>query len=217
MNTPRNTNIWAGLLSVLFIATFLIALSCKSTGTSQRPASGNEYEITDREEKARQDSLILEKYAAKLEVDPQKVKSSFGLYQFIDGQMNTPCSERAGENTTTNLKLAEQLYKKVYNRKIPVSYSELYNSNLIAKFSSASYLAEGDLLFFEEKPDTASGEGIEKIQTVKKDKEPLEKVVGVYLQNQRFVTCAEEDGAVAINNLNQEYWETRYKVAGRLR
>jgi hypothetical protein len=184
-------------------------------GSTQRPAAGNEYEVTDRVENARRDSMMTEKYSDKLEVDTKNIKSSFGLYQFIDGQINTPCSESAGESTTSSVKLAQELYKEVYERKIPASYSELYNSNLVAKFSATTYLAEGDLLFFEEKPEAASGDG--QNQAVQKYNESLEKVVGVYLQNKRFVTCAEEDGAVAINKLNQEYWETRYKVAGRLR
>lgn len=135
------------------ILLFLSALSfqaCKSSGKAQSSASGRVYEVTNRIQQARQDSLLLERYAAKLGSDYQTLKPSLLLYKFIDQKMGTPCSEQPGKNATNDALFAQQLYKEAYNRKIPGSYQELYNSKLINKFSGKSYIIEGDLLFFEE-------------------------------------------------------------------
>ena len=191
---------------------FLSALSfqaCKSSGTTQSSASGREYEITDRMQQAREDSLLLERYAAKLDTDYRTIKPWLSLYKFIDKKMDTPCSEQTSPNSTNDVELAQQLFKKVYNRKVPGSYKELYNTNLISRFSSTSELAEGDLLFFEENKEDHQTEEI--------PTEPLEKLVGIYLRNNHFVTCADEDGAVAINELNRPYWKSRYILSGRLK
>lgn len=194
---------------VLFFLTILFIESCSSSEPVQSSSSGREYEVTDQAQEAKKDSLLLKKYAHELYIEPQMIESSITLYKFIDEKINIPCSNQAGSNTTNDVKLAQQLFNKAYNRKIPGTYEELYNTNLIDKFSDPSHLAEGDLMFFEEKAEEDREEQF--------NPEPLERLVGIYLRNNRFISCAEEDGAVAISNFNRPYWEKRYKVGGRLK
>ena len=196
-------------LSVFIVISILFSQACKSSGATQTSSSGREYEVTNRVQEARQDSLLLERYAAKLDTDYQTIKSWLPLYKFIDQKMDTPCSEQANPNSTNDVKLAQQLFQNVYNRKIPGTYQELYKTNMISRFSSTSELTEGDLLFLEENKEDHQSEELAA--------EPLEKLIGIYLRNNHFVTCADEDGAVAINELSRPYWQSRYKLSGRLK
>lgn len=192
----------------LLLVIFLSFQACRSSGTAQRPATGNEYVVTDTEKIERRDSLLVTKYASILDTDPSLIEQSFVLYQFIDQQLNTPCSETPDDNTISDGELIQQIVDRVYGRKIPAAYDDLKKSQLIPKFSSRSYLAEGDLIFFEhEDTDQLSGA----------PHQSAEQAVGVYLQNNRFVICSEEVGAVVVNDLDSRYWSRRYKMAGRLR
>lgn len=145
-----------------------------------------------------------------LDTDPSLIEQSFTLYQFIEQQLNTPCRDTPGDQETSDGELTQQIFNRVYDRKIPATYEDLRTSPLIPKFSARSYLAEGDLIFFEEEEDDADQLSGERPQSA-------EQTVGVYLQNNRFVICSEEAGAVVVNNLDSRYWSRRYKMAGRLR
>ena len=206
---PGCTKFKIGRLAFLILICTLSFYACKSSGAVQSSAPGREYEVVDHSQQARQDSLLLERFAQRLNTESRVIRPSLSLYKFIDQKLNIPCSDQPGGGTTNDVKFARQLFETVYNRKIPGSYDELYTTNLVAKFSATSYLAEGDLLFFEENAEEHRNEKLRN--------DPLENVVGVYLRNSRFVTCSDEDGAVAVNNLDRPYWKSRYKVAGRLR
>lgn len=199
---------WAAKLYTLLLIASLSFQACSSSGSAQRPAAGSEYEITDREKIEREDSLLVNKYASILDTDYSTIKQSFTLYKFIDQQINTPCSDTPGENTTNYGELTQQIFEHVYNRKVPATYDELKDSQLIPKFSDRSYLAEGDLIFFEYEDDSSMPAA---------QSQSTEKAVGLYLQNNKFVICSEEFGAVIINDLNSRYWNRRYKMAGRLK
>lgn len=208
VSSVLNKNHIIQLLALIFTLILFIQ-SCGSSETAQNSSSARVYEVADQEQEADQDSLLLAKYAQKLYVEPKTIEPSITLYKFIDKNLKIPCSKQTGKNTTNDIALAQQLFNAVYNRKIPGSYEELLNTNLIDKFSDTSYLTEGDLMFFEEKAEEDREEQF--------NPKPLEKLVGVYLRNNRFVSCAEEDGAVAISNFNRIYWKKRYKAAGRLK
>lgn len=199
---------WVVRGCALLLIIFLSFQACSSAGRVQRPSNGSEYQVTDPVEIKRRDSLIVEKYASVLDTDPSLIEQSFTLYQFIEQQLNTPCSGTPGDHATSDGELTRQIFNRVYDRKIPATYDDLRKSPLIPKFSSRSYLAEGDLIFFEEEDaDQPSGE----------HPQSGEQAVGIYLQNDRFVICSEEAGAVVINDLDSRYWSRRYKMAGRLK
>jgi cell wall-associated NlpC family hydrolase len=208
--TSSILNKYPSIQFLAFILTpILFIQSCGSSETAQNQSSARAYEVADQEKEADQDSLLLAKYSQKLYIEPQTIEPSITLYKFIDKNIKTPCSEQTGENTTNDVALAQRLFNAVYNRKIPGSYEELFSTNLIEKFSNTSHLTEGDLMFFEEEAEEDREEQF--------NPAPLEKLVGVYLRNNRFISCAEEDGAVAISNFNRRYWKGRYKAAGRLK
>ncbi|SHF23645.1 NlpC/P60 family protein [Fodinibius roseus] len=195
----------------LLLIIFLSFQACSSAGTVRHPSNGSEHEVTDPARIERRDSLLVEKYASMLDTDRSLIEQSFTLYQFIEQQLNTPCSDTPGEQETSYGELTQKIFNRVYDRKIPATYEDLRTSPLIPKFSARSYLAEGDLIFFEEEEaDQLSGEHPQPAQ-------PAGKTVGVYLQNNRFLICSEEAGAVVVNNLDSRYWSRRYKMAGRLR
>lgn len=199
---------WIATLCALLWMVFFLFQACSSSGTTQRPAAGSEYEVTDIEKIKRRDSLLVKKYAAILGTNQSLIKQSFALYKFIDQQLNTPCSDSPGDHMTSEGQLTQRIFDQVYHRKVPATYEGLKKSQLIPKFSAKSYLAEGDLIFFEYESDSQlSGE----------QDQPVEKTVGIYLQNNKFVICSEEVGAVVVNNLDSRYWSKRYKMAGRLK
>lgn len=199
---------WVAKLCAVPLIAFFSFQACSSAGSAQRPAAGSEYEITDREKIERRDSLLVEKYAAILDADPSLIKQSFTLYKFIDQQLNTPCSDTPGKQSTSDVQLTQQIFDRVYNRKVPATYAELKKSPLIPKFSDGSYLAEGDLIFFEH-------ETVDQLPV--NQPQPGAETVGVYLQNNKFVICSGEAGAVVVNNISSRYWSKRYKMAGRLK
>jgi len=203
MKVPRTA-----ICHALFLGIFLSVQSCSSSDSARRPAAGGIYEVTDREKIQRRDSLLVDKYASILETDPSFIEDSFSLYQFIDQQLNTPCSDTPGKNQTNDVQLTQQIFEQVYHRKIPASYRELKESRLIPKFSARSYLAEGDLIFFEHTPDNSS---------TGKQQQSVETAIGLYLHNSRFLICSEKAGAVVVNKLDSRYWDQRYKMAGRLK
>lgn len=191
----------------LLLVIFLSFQACRSPGGARRSPAGSEYEVADPAKIERRDSLLVRKYASLLDIDPSLIEQSLALYQFIDQQLNTPCSDTPGDQATSDEELTRQIFDRVYDRKVPATYEDLKKSRLIPKFSARSYLAEGDLIFFEYE-DAGQLPG-EPPQSVK-------RTVGVYLQNNRFVICSEEIGAVVVNNLESRYWSRRYKMAGRL-
>lgn len=201
-------NGWVVKLCALHMIAFFAFQGCSSAGSAQRPAAGGEYEVYDREKVIRRDSLLVQKYASILETNPSLVEQSFALYAFIDKQLNTPCRNKPGENSTSDVHLTQQIFNHVYNRKVPASYDELIKSPLIPKFSDGSYLEEGDLIFFEHQAsDSFSG----------RQKHPEVKTVGIYLLNNKFIICSGKAGAVVVNDLEDRYWEMRYRMAGRLK
>lgn len=178
---------------------FLCACTaCRSAGALQSPAV-----VTSGlyEENRRKDSMLVRKYAGLLHTTPAVITNSLPLYRYIDRYLNTPFSKTPSERTLNDVLLVQRLYEEVYHRKTPGTYDELFQSKLIPKFTDTTYLAEGDLLFFEEK----------------KGYMPAVKNVGIYLQQGRFLSCTSYTGGVTINDLTQAYWQQRYKLAGRLR
>lgn len=181
-----------GLLCVFLCA----SVACRSAGAIQQPVTANLYEETRRK-----DSALVVRYAGALNTPPVMIRSSLPLYRYLDRHMNTPFSKTPSEKTLNDVLLVQKLYDEVYHKKTPDNYDELYQSKLIPKFTDTTFLAEGDLLFFEE------GRGYM----------PVVKSVGIYLQNGRFVACTAYTGGVTINDLRNGYWQKRYKLAGRLR
>lgn len=200
---------WVVTLFLSLVLPFPFLQACSTSGGAQRQSSGQEYEVTDLEKAQKQDSLLVEKYASILNTPTEEIRQSFALYEFIDQQVSTPCTATQGKNTTSDVQLTQYIFEQVYNRKVPASYEELKQSQLLPKFSDRSYLAEGDLIFFEEEVENQS-QGTSNSPSLK-------ATVGMYLRNDKFVICSEKAGAVVVNDLSSRYWDKRYKMAGRLR
>jgi hypothetical protein len=195
INKPFLLNNPVSALLCLFMCAYS---ACRSAGALQSPSSVN---TGLYDETRRRDSLLARKYAAMLHTTPAMISSSLPLYRYIDRYLNTPFSKTPSDRTLNDVLLVQRLYDEVYHKKTPGTYQELYQSKLIPKFTDTAYLAEGDLLFFEEK----------------KGYMPPVKNVGVYLQQGRFLSCTAYTGGVTINDLTQTYWQQRYRLAGRLR
>lgn len=185
---------------LLFIALILLQ-SCKSTSSSQRSQGEVGYAATDLAAARERDSVLVEKYSLSLGTSPELIRRSMPLYTFIDSCMDIPYSKTPGENSMDDVMLVRKIYEKVYQRKMPGSFDEMMSSRLIPKFSDKSYLSEGDLVFFRKR----------------REYQPDIKVVGVYLHNHKFITCSRFTGGVSIHDLDDPYWKSRYKMAGRIK
>jgi cell wall-associated NlpC family hydrolase len=83
--------------------------------------------------------------------------------------------------------------RDVYQQSLPRTAQEQYNA---AEKVELEDLREGDLVFFN-----TSGKDISH--------------VGVYLLNNKFVHAA-TSGGVMISDLNDVYWQPKYRGAGRM-
>jgi cell wall-associated NlpC family hydrolase len=82
----------------------------------------------------------------------------------------------------------------VYNVNLPRTAQEQYNSS---EHIGLEQMEEGDLVFFK-----TSGRAISH--------------VGIYLLNNKFVHAA-TSGGVMVSDLNDSYWQSRFRGAGRVR
>ena len=132
------------------------------------------------------------KYAIVLDATVESL-TNLNLLKLIDDWWGTDyCIGGTSKNCVDCSGFTHVVLQDVYNVNVPRTAQEQYNSSQKINLED---LSEGDLVFFH----TTSREISH---------------VGVYLQNNKFVHSA-SSGGVMVNDLNDSYWKSRFKAAGR--
>ncbi len=141
-------------------------------------------------------ALLQVKYAILLDVVAEKLTNP-SLLQVMDTWWGTRyCMGGSTDNCIDCSAFVQILYRDVYQFPLPRTAREQYDaSELIEK----DELKEGDLVFFH---TTGRRNAITH--------------VGVYLLNNKFVHASTSSG-VGISDLDEPYWKSRYRGAGRLK
>ena len=169
-----------------------------STGSSKKTAGKNSstegmpgYGLSSVEiEKA---NWLQLKYAVMVDATVEQL-TNIPLLETIDKWWGTKyCMGGATDNCIDCSAFTQVVMRDVYKQNLPRTAQEQYNS---CEKIDLEDLREGDLVFFH-----TSGRNISH--------------VGVYLLNNKFVHAA-SSGGVMISDLNDKYWQPRYKGAGRV-
>jgi len=133
------------------------------------------------------------KYAVMLDATVEKL-TNIPMLKAIDEWWGTRyCMGGSSKNCIDCSAFTQVLMSNVYNVNLPRTAQEQYNSS---NKIGVEELNEGDLVFFH-----TGGRSISH--------------VGVYLLNNKFVHAA-TSGGVMVSDLNDPYWQSRYKGAGRV-
>ena len=123
---------------------------------------------------------------------------NIGLLDDIDKWWGTKyCMGGSTENCIDCSAFTQILLRDVYNASLPRTAQEQFNASVKLNDND---LQEGDLVFFH-----TTGRGRRTITHV-----------GVYLQNNKFVHAA-TSGGVMISDLNEKYWQPKFRGGGRMR
>lgn len=142
-------------------------------------------------------SYLQLKYSVIIGVPVDRL-GNIGLLDEIDKWWGTRyCMGGSTENCLDCSAFTQILLRDVYNTSLPRTAQEQYNAS--DKLDDRQ-LQEGDLVFFH-----TSGRGRKSITHV-----------GVYLQNNKFVHAA-TSGGVMISDLNEKYWQPKFRGGGRIR
>jgi cell wall-associated NlpC family hydrolase len=134
------------------------------------------------------------KYAVMLDATVEKL-SNIPMLKAIDEWWGTRyCMGGSSKSCIDCSAFTQVLMYNVYNINLPRTAQEQYNNS--SKIG-VEELNEGDLVFFN-----TGGRAISH--------------VGVYLLNNKFVHAA-TSGGVMISDLNDSYWQSRFKGAGRMK
>lgn len=129
---------------------------------------------------------------------PVENLSNINLLDAMDKWWGTKyCLGGSTENCLDCSAFTQILMRDVFHVNLPRTAQEQYNTS--SKVPDRN-LQEGDLVFFH-----TAGKGRKNITHV-----------GVYLQNNKFVHAA-TSGGVMISDLNEKYWEPKYRGGGRIK
>ena len=138
-------------------------------------------------------NMLQLKYAIIMDATVEKL-TNIPLLQVIDKWWGTKyCMGGSTDNCIDCSAFTQIIMRDVYQQNLPRTAQEQYNT---ADRIELEDLREGDLIFFN---------------TGEKDISH----VGVYLLNNKFVHAA-TSGGVMISDLNDIYWQTKYRGAGRM-
>ena len=138
---------------------------------------------------------LQKKYAALLGVQPVDITNN-ALYLFADKWLNTNYQYGGQNNKGIDCSgFTQLLFDAVYKKKLPRTSDAQYAA--IAAFTNTRNLVEGDLVFFT----TIKGKKISH--------------VGVYLQNNRFISATNK--GVLVYDMGIKYWSEKFVGAGRIR
>jgi lipoprotein Spr len=141
-------------------------------------------------------SYLQLKYSVIIGVPVDRL-NSIGLLDEIDKWWGTKyCLGGSTENCLDCSAFTQILFRDVYNTILPRTAQEQFNAS---QNIEDAQLQEGDLVFFH-----TSGRRSKDITHV-----------GVYLQNNKFVHAA-TSGGVMISDLNEKYWQPKFRGGGRL-
>lgn len=134
------------------------------------------------------------KYALILNAAPENLTNT-SLLKLIDEWWATPYS--LGGSTKSGIDcsgLTQLLVGNIFGISIPRTSQEQYKTS---EQIEDNQLQEGDLVFFHSGGRTVSH-------------------VGMYLTNNKFVHASTSQGVI-VSDLNESYWKSKYKGAGRVR
>ena len=153
----------------------------------------------DNPEKLSDEILQLkEKYAILLATNPKEI-TNYTLYGYIDKWLGTPYKKNSLEEKGADcIYFIQTLFSEVYGETLPKNPAGMRMNPAIESFTGRAYLQEGDLIFF------------------RYNKESPISDVGIYLHNDRIIACGLKDG-LTIYNFNDDYFQSRYVCAGRLK
>ncbi len=132
------------------------------------------------------------KYAILLDATVETL-TNVSLLKLIDEWYGTPhCGGGTSKTCVDCSGFTHVIMQNVYSLNIPRNAQEQYNAS---QHINLEDLNEGDLVFFH-----TGGREISH--------------VGIYLLNNKFVHSS-TSGGVMVNDLNDNYWRSRFKGAGR--
>jgi lipoprotein Spr len=138
-------------------------------------------------------NMLQFKYAIATDATAEKL-TNIPLLQVIDKWWGTKyCMGGVTDNCIDCSAFTQILMRDVYQVSLPRTAQEQYN---LAEKIELEDLREGDLVFFN-----TGGKGITH--------------VGVYMINNKFVHAA-TSGGVMISDLNEKYWQPKFRGAGRV-
>ena len=168
------------LIYFLFIIS-LFFLSCNSKKTITK---------NNIDDKKKQD--VISRYALLLNTDKKKVNNQ-KLYSFIDEWYGTPYKFGGSDKNGIDCSgFANKFYDEVYDKKIPRTVNDIYNSS---NELNKNELKEGDFIFF-------------KIESKKVSH------IGIYLINDKFVHASTKKG-IMISDLNEPFFQKCFHKFGR--
>ena len=136
------------------------------------------------------------KYAVMLDASVEKL-NNIKLLQIIDHWWGTKyCLGGSTENCIDCSSFTQTILRDVYQVQLPRTSQEQYNNT---EHIEIGELQEGDLVFFHHG-----------------GKSKRVSHVGFYLLNNKFVHASTSNG-VMISDLNDSYWNQRYKGGGRVK
>ncbi|MBV9988545.1 MAG: C40 family peptidase [Chitinophagaceae bacterium] len=134
------------------------------------------------------------KYAVVMDVTVEML-TNIPLLQAIDRWWGTKyCLGGITDSCTDCSGFTQNIMRDVYHQNLPRTAQEQFN---LAQKVELEDMKEGDLVFF----NTSSGKDITH--------------VGLYLTNNKFVH-ASTSGGVTISDLNDTYWQPKFRGAGRI-
>lgn len=138
-------------------------------------------------------TMLQLKYAVAMDANVEML-TNIPLLEVIDKWWGTKyCLGGSTDNCIDCSAFTQVLMRDVYQQNLPRTAEEQYNTSEHVELED---LTEGDLVFFN-----TGGKDISH--------------VGVYLINNKFVH-ASTSGGVMISDLNDVYWQPRYRGAGRV-
>lgn len=144
---------------------------------------------------AQNSSYLQLKYSVIIGVPVERL-NHINLLEEIDKWWGTKyCLGGSTENCLDCSAFTQILFRDIYNINLPRTSQEQSNA---AQVVEDGQLQEGDLVFFH-----TSGRRSKNISHV-----------GVYLQNNKFVHAA-TSGGVMISDLNDKYWQPKFRGGGR--
>jgi len=166
--------------------------SSATTSKNKTNSSGNGNPPTKAElEKA---SWLQLKYAIVMDM-PAEELTNIPLLEIMDKWWGTRyCIGGSTMNCIDCSAFTQVIMKEIYNIQLPRTSQEQFN---MMQPIPIDELQEGDLVFFN-----TGGRGISH--------------VGVYMQNNKFLHASTSQG-VTISDLNDKYWNPKFRGGGRIR
>lgn len=165
--------------------------STATTGKKKATSSGNNPPSKAELEKA---NWLQIKYAIVMDM-PAEELTNIPLLEIMDKWWGTRyCIGGSTMNCIDCSAFTQVIMREVYNTILPRTAQEQFN---LMQPIAIDELQEGDLVFFN-----TGGRGISH--------------VGIYIQNNKFLHASTSQG-VTITDLNDKYWNPKFRGGGRMR